>query len=50
MDALRRAGLQLAFGAGYQLTPRLGLTLGFAEDPIVASSPDFSIHLDASWD
>lgn len=50
IDALRRGGLQLAFGAGYQLTPSLALTLGFQEDPIVASSPDFSIHVDARWD
>jgi hypothetical protein len=49
LEALRRGGLQLAFGARYALTPGFALTLGFQEDAIVASSPDFSIHLEARW-
>ena len=49
LEPLRRAGLQLAFGGRYQVTRLTAITLGFEEDPVVASSPDFSIHADLRW-
>ena len=43
-DILRRAGLQLGIGAAIRLSPVSEFQIGFQEDPIVASSPDFSLH------
>jgi hypothetical protein len=45
-EALRREALQIAFGGRYEFTPRTALNLGFQEDLVTSSSPDFSIHLD----
>lgn len=44
-DALSRPGLQLALGAAVRLGAGSELLLGFQEDPVVAASPDFSLHL-----
>jgi hypothetical protein len=45
LDGLRKPGLQLTLGGSYRLAPDYQINLYFQEDPIVASSPDFSIHL-----
>lgn len=44
-DALKRPGIQLGIGGAIRLGARSELMLGFQEDPAVASSPDFSLHL-----
>ncbi|SEQ82716.1 Protein of unknown function [Solimonas aquatica] len=49
LAALRRPGGQLAFGLRYRPTPQTSLWLGAQEDPIIESSPDFSIHLAVDW-
>lgn len=45
LDALKRPGGQLSFGGRWTFSARTALDLGFQEDPITNSSPDFSIHL-----
>lgn len=44
MDALSRAGLQFTLGTRWCLSERHCLELSFTEDPVVASSPDFSVR------
>jgi hypothetical protein len=41
---LKRHGLQLTLGGTIRLGERLELLAAFQEDPIVSSSPDFSLH------
>jgi hypothetical protein len=48
IDALRRMGLQGAFGVRYDLSRCTALNLGFQEDLVTDSSPDFSIHIDVA--
>jgi len=48
-EALRREALQLSFGGRYEFSPHTALTLGFQEDLVTDSSPDFSIHLDVRF-
>lgn len=45
MDALKRAGLQFVLGTRWCLSDTHCLELSFQEDPVVASSPDFSLRL-----
>lgn len=45
LDGLRKPGLQLAVGGRYQVSPSTAFELYVQEDPIVSSSPDFSIHI-----
>jgi hypothetical protein len=45
MDALKRAGLQFVLGARWCYSASQCLELSFQEDPVVASSPDFSLRL-----
>ena len=45
LDGLKRPGLQLTLGGSYRLAPDYKVNLYFQEDPITASSPDFSIHI-----
>ncbi|WP_293000511.1 DUF3187 family protein [Nevskia sp.] len=45
IDALSRAGGQLAFGGRIALGPHTVLDLGVQEDVLLSSSPDFSIHI-----
>lgn len=49
LAALKHPGGQLAFGLRYRPTPQTSLWLGAQEDPIIESSPDFSIHLAVDW-
>lgn len=49
LDALSRAGGQLAFGFAYTVDERLRWTAALQEDIVTASSPDFSIHLGVEW-
>lgn len=44
LDGLRKSGLQLMLGGSYLISTRYKLNIYFQEDPIVSSSPDFSIH------
>lgn len=44
LGALKRPGLQAAFGGSYALSEKLLLRLGVQEDPVTTSSPDFSVH------
>lgn len=44
-SALRRMGLQGAFGGRYAFSQYFAFEAGFQEDLITNSSPDFSIHL-----
>lgn len=44
IDALKRPGLQFVLGGRWCFTEGRCLELAFQEDPIVASSPDFSLH------
>ena len=44
MDALQRAGLQFTLGARWCFSESHCLELSFTEDPVVASSPDFSVR------
>lgn len=48
LDPFREA-LQLALGLRYHVDERFDVDLGFQEDPITSSSPDFSVHLALSW-
>lgn len=45
LDGLRKPGLQLTLGGSYRIAPDYLINLYFQEDPIVSSSPDFSIHI-----
>lgn len=45
LDAFTQPGLQIAFGGAYRITPKVQLQAYVQEDPIVSSSPDFSIHI-----
>ena len=49
LDGLRKPGLQLSLGGSYRATPGVRLDLFFQEDAVTNSSPDFSLHLGASW-
>ncbi len=49
IDALSRPGGQLAFGLRYRPTAGVSTWLGFQEDVITESSPDFSIHIAADF-
>lgn len=44
-----REALQLALALRWRLRPDLAFDIGFQEDPITDSSPDFSLHLGLSW-
>jgi hypothetical protein len=48
LDAFREA-LQLSLGLRYDLARDFGIDVGFQEDLITSSSPDFSFHLALSW-
>lgn len=48
LDPFREA-LQLAIGLRYRVRRDMNLDIGFQEDPITSSSPDFSGHLALSW-
>lgn len=45
LRALRRPGVQLAFGGSYQFLPNADFKLAVQEDIVTASSPDFSVHM-----
>lgn len=45
LEALKRPGLQVTFGGSYALMPNALLRLAVQEDPVTASSPDFSVHI-----
>jgi hypothetical protein len=45
LDGLRKPGLQLTVGTSYRLAPDYKVNLYIQEDPVVSSSPDFSIHI-----
>lgn len=45
LETLRRPGLQASFGGSYQLRDNALLRVAVQEDPVTASSPDFSVHL-----
>ena len=45
LDGLRKPGLQLTLGGSYRISPDYKVNLYFQEDPIVSSSPDFSVHI-----
>ncbi|HEU0195801.1 MAG TPA: DUF3187 family protein [Nevskiaceae bacterium] len=47
ISALRKMGLQGAFGGRYAFSRHLAFEAGFQEDLVTDSSPDFSIHLGA---
>lgn len=49
IDALTRMGLQTTFGLQYRSARGMQLELGFQEDLITESSPDFVIQLAAAW-
>ena len=49
LDALTRAGTQIAFGFRYLGSENLSWTVGLQEDLITRSSPDFSIHVGVDW-
>lgn len=44
LDGLRNPGLQFVLGTTWHAAPGVDLRLAFQEDPIVSSSPDFSLH------
>jgi hypothetical protein len=48
LDPFREA-LQLTLGLRYHVGRQFDVDLGFQEDPITSSSPDFSVHLALSW-
>ncbi len=48
LDALKRPGGQLSFGGRWRFDAHTAVDLGFQEDLITNSSPDFSIHLGLS--
>ena len=49
LDALSRAGGQLAFGFRYRTASGVSTWLGMQEDVVTESSPDFSIHIAADF-
>lgn len=49
LDGLRKPGLQLTLGGSYQANAKLRFDVFFQEDAVTNSSPDFSLHLGASW-
>ncbi len=48
LDALQKPGGQLSFGGRWAFSTHTAVDLGFQEDLITNSSPDFSIHLGLS--
>ena len=44
LDSLKKPGLQFALGASWRLPSGTRVQLAFQEDPVVSSSPDFSLH------
>lgn len=49
LDGLKNPGLQLLLGSRWKISETLSFLLAFQEDPIVSSSPDFSLHFGLSW-
>lgn len=44
LEGLQNPGLQFVLGATWHAAPGVDLQLAFQEDPVVSSSPDFSLH------
>lgn len=50
LDGLKKPGLQFVLGASWRLASGTRLSLAFQEDPIVSSSPDFSLHVGLAFE
>lgn len=50
LDALSQPGLQFVLGARWRLPSGTRIDLAFQEDPVVAASPDFSLHLGIAFE
>ena len=50
LDGLKKPGLQFALGASWRLPSGTRVQLAFQEDPVVSSSPDFSLHFGLAFE
>lgn len=50
LDSLSDPGLQFVLGGSWRVTPTTTLNLAFQEDPIITTSPDFSLHFGWSFE